>query len=140
MERRIRQQSQPSIQFLESTMSVFKSLAGFLLILFLAGCNINASVDIPDGSTQEGDASTVNGSVSVGDDVTVNGDVGNVNGRIRVGSNSRVGSIGNVNGSIQVGEGSTAESVEAVNGSITLANGGRDLRRSRNGQRRHRHR
>jgi len=104
-------------------MSVFKSFAGLLLILSLVGCNINASVEVPDGATQNGDASTVNGSVIVGDDATVNGDAGTVNGRVRVGSNARVGDIGNVNGSIEVGEGSTANSADTVNGKISLASG-----------------
>lgn len=104
-------------------MNRFKPLLALVLIaclVALTGCNVNSSVEIADGASHDGDASTINGAVRIGDDANVSGDVGNVNGSIRIGSNSSVNEVGNVNGSISIGDGSSASSLETVNGSITL--------------------
>ncbi len=101
-------------------MTALRSLAGLILLVALVGCNVNSSVEIPDGARSDGDASTVNGSVKVGNDAIVDGDVGNVNGSIRIGNNAKVNEIGNVNGGIRLGDGASASSVESVNGSIAL--------------------
>jgi hypothetical protein len=89
--------------------------------LTACGISVNGPIEIADGETRSGGASTVNGSISVGHNATVEGGCRTVNGNIDVGREARVEQLQAVNGSIRVDDDSLVDGdIEAVNGSISL--------------------
>lgn len=103
-------------------MKLTRILTAILLLLPLAACDINSSIDVPPDTEFSG-GSTVNGSVTVGRNATVTGDLGTVNGTIRVAEGAKTGALSTVNGTVDVADNATIASAETVNGAITLENG-----------------
>ncbi len=79
-------------------------IAMTVCLLAVAGCGVNKSYRIDNGTTRAEGILTVNGSIRIGSDCTVGGDCTTVNGRIEVGDRSRVEELKTVNGRITVGE------------------------------------
>jgi DUF4097 and DUF4098 domain-containing protein YvlB len=90
-----------------------------LACVLVVSCGVNSSIVSEDGTTYEGNRTTVNGSVSIGDRCVIKGNCRTVNGRVSVGSDSQVGSLKSVNGSIKLGDNVVVDGdLETVNGGI----------------------
>ncbi|HET9678956.1 MAG TPA: hypothetical protein VFP95_00175, partial [Gammaproteobacteria bacterium] len=85
-----------------------------VLVLLLAACNVNESIDIPAGATSEG-GTTVNGLITVGENAVVSGELSTVNGSIDIGKAARTGDLSTVNGSITVAEKAQVGTIQTVN-------------------------
>jgi len=95
-------------------------------LLTVAGCGVNKSYRIDDGTTRSEGILTVNGSVRVGSDCTIGGDCTTVNGRIEVGDRTRVEELKTVNGRITVGEECLIDGdLGTVNGRVNCGSGSR---------------
>jgi len=95
-------------------------------LLAVAGCGVNKSYRIDDGTTRSEGILTVNGSIRVGSDCTVGGDCTTVNGRVEVGDRSRVEELKTVNGRITIGEDCLIDGdLGTVNGRINCGSGSR---------------
>lgn len=92
-----------------------------LACLLTASCGVNSPITIDDGTTHEGNLTTVNGGVFIGADCTIEGNSRTVNGPVSVGSNSRVRSLKSVNGPIRLGDSIVVDGdLETVNGGISV--------------------
>mgnify|MGYP001150789112 CR=1 FL=1 len=98
-------------------------ITGLILAFLLAGCNINSSVGVTDGSTHDGDLSTINGSVRVGVGSRLNGNAETVNGSVRIGDQATLEDAETVNGSISIGNDVVLQNADAINGSISTGTG-----------------
>lgn len=116
-----------------------------LLSIGLSACNYSANenIEVPEGASHRGDATTINGDVEVGKNAdasssnfkTVNGrivvqdgaqvnDCATVNGSMRVGDRAVAGDLRTVNGDLRVGRDSRVEGrIQLVNGSVELSPG-----------------
>jgi cytoskeletal protein CcmA (bactofilin family) len=97
-----------------------------LVLLTVAGCGVNKSFRIDDGTTRSNGIMTVNGSIRIGSDCSIGGDCTTVNGRISIGDRTKVEGLQTVNGRIEIGEGcEIAGDVDTVNGRISCGPGSR---------------
>lgn len=95
--------------------------ACLLACLLLASCGVNSPITVEDGTTVEGDRTTVNGGIFIGADCTVKGDCRTVNGPVSVGPDSRVQSLKSVNGPIKLDDDIVVDGdLETVNGGIRI--------------------
>ena len=95
-------------------------------LVVAAGCGVNKSYRIDDGTDRAEGILTVNGSIRIGSDCSIGGDCTTVNGRIEVGDRTRVEELKTVNGRIVVGEDCMIDGdLGTVNGRINCGSGSR---------------
>ncbi len=95
-------------------------------VLTVAGCGVNKSYRIDDGTTRSEGILTVNGSIKIGSDCRIGGNCTTVNGRIEVGDRTQVEELKTVNGRITVGEDCLIDGdLGTVNGRARCGSGSR---------------
>ncbi len=95
-------------------------------VLTGAGCGVNKSYRIDDGTTRAEGILTVNGSIRIGSDCTIGGNCTTVNGRVEVGDRTRAEELKTVNGRITVGEDCLIDGdLGTVNGRVNCGSGSR---------------
>jgi DUF4097 and DUF4098 domain-containing protein YvlB len=107
---------------------IFRAVVIGLMAAGLAACNYTANddIEIADGASHRGDATTINGDVDVGTNADASdSNFKTVNGRIVVRDGAQVNDCATVNGSMKVGEGAVAGDLRTVNGDLRV---GRDSR------------